>query len=336
MPARSQLLPVAAFAIAAVSLVPLAYVQEVRKQAAVPIQKPAPKPTPPLPPTLADVPYGDHHRQVLDLWQAESDSPTPLVLFIHGGGWSAGDKGSVGSIGLKRLLDAGISVAAINYRLIQQAVDAGVEPPVKWPLEDAARALQFLRSKANDWNLDPDRIAATGGSAGGASSLWLAMHDDMADPDSDDPIARQSTRLATAAVVGAQTNLDPHATRAAMPNMSYGGHAFGFRKPDRPRDAEFQTFHDRRDAVLPWIEEYSPLQHASADDPPLFLAYPAQDKPPVLGEPQKDPTHSAVLGLLLKQALDPLGVKVRLSYPGAEDPDHRDVTDYLIAFFTRP
>jgi hypothetical protein len=191
--------------------------------------------------------------------------------------------------------------------------------------------LQFLRSKAGEWNIDKARVGATGGSAGGASSLWLAMHDDMARPDSPDPVERESTRLACAAVIGAQTTLDPRETRAAMPNMSYGAHAFGFRKAGAPRDSQFQAFFEKRDEVLPWIKEYSALGHASADDPPVFLDYPSQDKPPVKGEPQKDPTHSAVLGLLLKEKLDPLGVEARLSYPGHEDPDYASVTDFLIA-----
>ncbi|MEZ6075854.1 MAG: hypothetical protein R3C56_09310 [Pirellulaceae bacterium] len=86
-------------------------------------------------------------------------------------------------------------MVAINYRYVKNAVEEKVEPPVKAPLEDAARALQFVRSKATDWNLDKKKIGATGGSAGACSSLWLAFHDDMAASDSEDPIARESTRL---------------------------------------------------------------------------------------------------------------------------------------------
>ena len=94
----------------------------------------------------------------------------------------------------RAFLDKGISVAAINYRYTQNGVEDKVEPPVKAPLGDAARALQFVRSKAAEWNLDKQRIGATGGSAGACTSLWLAFHDDMADPKSDDPVARESTR----------------------------------------------------------------------------------------------------------------------------------------------
>ena len=63
-------------------------------------------------------------------------------------------------------LAKGISVVAINYRYVKNGVEEKVEPPVKAPLEDAARALQTIRSKAKEWNLDKKRIGATGGSAG--------------------------------------------------------------------------------------------------------------------------------------------------------------------------
>src|SRR5262245_33697310 len=125
-----------------------------------------PKPAAGLPPTMADVKYGDHPRQVLDFWQAKSETPTPLVFAIHGGGWVNGSKDGYRN-SAKRFLDAGISVVAINYRMVPEATEKKVEPPVKWPLEDAARALQFVRSKAKEWNIDKVRIGATGGSAGG-------------------------------------------------------------------------------------------------------------------------------------------------------------------------
>src|SRR5207253_10141947 len=90
----------------------------------------------PLPkPTLANVPYGTHERQVLDFYKAESAHPTPVVFFIHGGGWVAGDKSGAGSVA--NCLDAGISIVSINYRYTQQAQLAGVKPPVEWPLKDA-------------------------------------------------------------------------------------------------------------------------------------------------------------------------------------------------------
>ncbi len=281
-----------------------------------------------VPPTFSNVHYGQNERQVLDFFKADSTEPAPLVVHIHGGGWVNGDK--VGVPDLKRLLDHGISVASINYRFTTHAQAAGIKPPVKWPLEDAARAVQFLRSKAGEWNIDKSRIAATGGSAGACSSLWLAFHDDMAKPDSPDPVARESTRLTAAAVNGAQTSLDPLQLREWIPNMQYGGHAFGFTGTDG-RDSQFQQFYDHRGDVLDWIKEYSPLAQVGPGDPPVFLNYPGQDKPPVKGEAQKDPTHTAVLGLLLEEKLKAAGDEVHLAYPGHQDPEYSGTAEFMIA-----
>src|SRR3954466_15293916 len=68
----------------------------------------AEQPKPPVdPPTLADVPYGQHPKQVIDFYRAKSKEPTPVVLYIHGGGWRNGSKNTVGA---KTYLAAGISV----------------------------------------------------------------------------------------------------------------------------------------------------------------------------------------------------------------------------------
>jgi acetyl esterase/lipase len=285
---------------------------------------------PQIKPTIENLAYGEHPRQVLDFYKSESKTPTPVVLYIHGGGWVNGDKARVGTVDLKKLLASGVSVAAINYRFTTQAQEAGIKPPVIWPLEDAARALQFIRSKAGEWNIDKTRIGATGGSAGACSSLYLAFHDDLAQPESKDPVARESTRLTCAAVVGAQVSLDPKQLREWMPNMSYGGHAFGFRKPGNGgRDMEFQAFYDHREEVLPWIKQYSPYEHVSKGDPAIFLDYSAQDKPPVIGEIQKDPTHSAVMGLTLMKHLEANKVHGELKYPGHDAP-HANTTAFML------
>src|SRR6266513_1497905 len=68
-------------------------------------------------PDLANLHYGPHERNVLDLWKAKSDQPTPLVVFIHGGGFRGGGKEQLSPALLQGLLERGISVMAINYRL---------------------------------------------------------------------------------------------------------------------------------------------------------------------------------------------------------------------------
>jgi acetyl esterase/lipase len=266
-----------------------------------------------------NVTYGKHPRQVLDFYPAKSAMPTPVVFYIHGGGWQGGDKKGFNA---KPFLDKGISVVAINYRYVKQAAADGVVPPVKAPLEDAARALQFVRSRAKEWNIDKKRIGATGGSAGGCSSLWLALHADMADPKSKDAVARESTRLYCAAVNGAQTSLDPKELREWMPNYGYGAHAFGMKSLDEVLK--------NREKVLKWIKEYSPIEHASKEGPPIGLYY-GGDKNAKKGDSPKDPTHSPILGMLLAEKLKTLGVDVVLSYPGHVNEKYKNSTEYLIA-----
>ncbi|TWT30210.1 alpha/beta hydrolase fold protein [Posidoniimonas corsicana] len=280
-------------------------------------------------PTLSDVRYGDHPRQKLHFWRVESAEPTAVAIHIHGGGWNGGTRlnGNLKSA-LPRLQEAGIAVASVEYRLIRHGVAQGVEPPVKAPLSDCARAVQFVRSKADEWNLDPRRVGLFGGSAGGCTSLWLALHRDLADPDSPDPIARLSTRPTCAAVIRAQTTLDPRQMQEWMPNSFYGGHAFGVGKPGKEnRAANFKEFLARRDELLPQINEYSPYALATSDAPPIYLFYTTK---PAMGEKTKDPTHSSNFGVKLDERLRELGVSSELAYPGAPGVEHATVADYLI------
>ena len=286
--------------------------------------KPA-EPTVPKP-TLTEVRYGEHERHVLDFWKANSRTPTPLVFVIHGGGWKGGSKERVGRfVNVEQLLAAGISVVAINYRFVSHAAAAGIKPPVKAPLHDAARALQFVRSKASEWNIDKARIGAAGGSAGACSSLWLAYHDDLADPKSSDPIARESTRLQCAAVIGAQTTLDPQQMKEWTPNSKYGGHAFG-----RPG---FKEFLQDRNKILPWIAEYSPYALVTADDPPVCLLY---STPPALGQVQKNPTHTANFGAKLQEKCNSVGVGCEFVYTATAKVRHIMASDYLIKNLKAP
>ncbi len=278
-------------------------------------------------PTEYDVAYGPHPKQVLHFWKAESDKPTPVLFFIHGGGWSAGGRLSGLQAMLPEMLKQGISVVSVEYRFINEATEDGVVPPVKGPLHDAARALQLVRSKANEWNIDKARIGASGGSAGACTSLWLAFHPDLADPKSDNPIARESTRLWCAAVNGAQTTLDPQQMKDWTPNSKYGGHAFGFKGDPEKKLSQFDEFLAKRDTILPWIAEYSPYALVTADDPAIYLFY---STPPALGKEEKDPTHTSNFGVKLQEHCKTAGVACELVYPGAPDVKHATVQDYLI------
>ena len=81
--------------------------------------------------------------------------------------------------------------------------------------------------------------------------------------------------------------------REWMPNYRYGAHAFGL--------PNFQSLIDNREQVLPWIKEYSPIEHVSKDDPPIALFYGGEV--PVVGSSPKDPTHSGIMGVKLAERL---------------------------------
>jgi acetyl esterase/lipase len=254
-------------------------------------------------PTFQDVAYGPHERNKLDFWQAESSEPTPLVFYIHGGGWLGGSKEANKGPYLN-LLDQGVSYVSINYRL------ARGDDVLPSSLHDAARALQFVRSKAEEWNIDPERIIATGGSAGGCSSLWLAFHDDLADPDSADPIARESTRILGAAVIKAQSTIDPWLVdRRVGPSAS--NHAMIWETVGAPSlKALFEDWDQYKAISI----AASPLTHLSSDDPPVYMEY--DHGPPAPAE--SDGIHHLEFGRILQEHCHALGVSCEIGFNGKE------------------
>lgn len=257
----------------------------------------AAKPTP----TFKDITYGPHARQRLDFWQAASTTPTPLVIFIHGGGFRGGSKENVNAHTLRQLLDAGISVAAINYRLIAHA-------PLPAAHHDGRRALQFLRSTATAWNLDKTRIGAGGISAGAQICMWLALHDDMADLDSPDPIARESTRLACVAANGGQTTMDVDWWKQWIP---------GYNTPHRDFYEIFGV--QRPEEYRRKVAEVCVLSLVSKGAPPLLMYYSMAPDDPIPSDPQKAQVwwvHHVIFGVKLKEKLDTFGIEAQLNYPG--------------------
>ncbi len=272
-------------------------------------------------PTLSEISYGNHEMQTMDFWKAKSDSPTPLVFVIHGGGFREGEKEWVHRfVDVKQLLDAKISVVSINYRLMKHIKVTNSIPAVKVSIYDAARALQFVRSKAKEWNIDKKRIGGAGGSAGGTACLWLAYHDDLANPKSNDPVARESTRLYCSAIICPQTSIDPKQMKEWVPNNTYGAHLFN-------RNS-FEQFLAARDTIMPWINEYSPYALLSLDDPQTYMYF---RTPPDVGQEQKDPPHSSNFGVKLEEHCKEYGVKCEIQYPGATGTIHENTTEYLIS-----
>ena len=250
-------------------------------------------------PTHENVNYGPHERNVMDVWLANSDRPTPVLVSIHGGGFARGDK-RVSPELLRRCLDSGVSVAAITYRFSNQAI-----APAQFL--DSARAIQFIRHKAEQWNLDPQRMAATGNSAGAGISLWLGFHDDLADPKSEDPVLRQSTRLTCTSVFNGQTSYDPRFIRDLLPGTDTYKHtrlaqlfAVDLNKLDDLPSETYQLF-----------EMVSPIHHLTKDDPPAQLLYAANFDAPVKN--QSVGIHHPKFGQVLKERMDKLGVECQLN-----------------------
>ncbi len=250
-----------------------------------------------LPPDRPDVSYGPHPNNKLDLWLAKSDRPTPLIVFIHGGGFVGGDKSSASAAAIKQCLDSGVSFASINYRFRTEA-------PINTVLRDSARAIQFLRYKAAEFNLDKTRVAAFGGSAGAGTSLWLAFHDDLADPNSDDPVLRESTRLTAAASTAGQATYDILRWRDVLgsdeamrfyPEATWPGF-YGLSSLEEVRGSRGKEL--RADVDM--------LGLITTDDPPVWLG--ASDRHDAL-ENKGDTNHSPKHSEAVKKRCDELGVR---------------------------
>jgi len=238
--------------------------------------------------THSNVAYGpDKIRNSLDFWQAPGDGPRPLLVNIHGGGWTTGDKS--GYFDYKFFLDKGISCATINYRLTP-------DNPLPAPVHDAARAIQFLRSKAAEWNIDPNRIALHGESAGACSAMWLLLHDDLADPDAADPVLRQSSRVCAVAAYAGQTAIDPPVISSWIPstvpmhNMipyAVGQQSMATVWPSDNYESKYRAIY----------QEFSPIHHLDANDPPLYMEYNRSMKLPAQSD--GDAIHHPMFGVKL-------------------------------------
>lgn len=266
-------------------------------------------------PDIVDAPYGPHERNVLDLWRNDAPDPAPLFIFIHGGGFKGGDKQNAPPTLVQGCLDEGIAVARINYRLSQQA-------PYPAPMTDSARAVQFLRSKAREWNIDPERFAAGGGSAGGGISLWLGFHTDLADPESEDPVGSFSTRLSCMACTQTQSSYDLNYIRSIIPGPAYRHEAL--QQLFRVAPEGFQTARAKE-----MFADSSALTHLSAGDPPVHLAYFTPNLPLTDALDANQGIHHPHFGEVLKKRMDELGIECVLRYredfPHAkDDQDLRD------------
>lgn len=274
-------------------------------------------------PTHANVPYDSHERNCFDVWIPEKvdDDPRkfPILVYFHGGGFVSGDKSQFDPTSF---LEVGIACASVNYRLVNGKT---VISPT--PMLDSKRALQTIRHRALEWGLDPGRVALSGGSAGAVIALWLAYNADLADPASDDPIAKESTRVNAVIPLSAPTNL--------MPDWIVKNIGGGKEVHDSfPKLFGEPVTHPLSESLQKKVATISPWEFVSADDPPTYLVYngPLDETPLPETATSNKVIHHPAFGEALKEKLDVLGVENDFRH-GFDPRGKPNLPEYLMTQF---
>ncbi|MEO0542787.1 MAG: alpha/beta hydrolase [Pseudomonadota bacterium] len=127
-------------------------------------------------PTIEDAVYSDiFDRSKLDVWLPEdAKGDAPIVVFFHGGGFVGGDKRNVKLREFIHLPKRGVALASVNYPLKKDITADGEWGHLPTIFAETQKALAFIRSKADEWGIDPDRMVLAGSSAGTVISQYLA------------------------------------------------------------------------------------------------------------------------------------------------------------------
>lgn len=210
---------------------------------------------------IKDLSYGPDERNKLDAYIIDNDGiPSPVLIYFHGGGYVSGDKEVIQYEDLmQECLDANISVVTCNYRFI-------TSHPYPAPMEDGTRAIQFVRSMAVEWGIDPTKIASSGSSAGGHIALWNALRGDLANQTSSDPIERISSDVSAFIGFGTQVSKD----QRFYEGIYNGPHI----QPNLPLFYGVSTMEEvYQHEILALAEQASAINHMSAEAPPAFMDY---------------------------------------------------------------
>jgi hypothetical protein len=271
---------------------------------------------------LLDQSYGKNRAETFDLWIPESKGPVPLVIFIHGGGWVAGDKNEMRTYPktISRFLSRGFALASINYRFLK------VAPLQEIMREDIGGFVQFMRGNAQKYKIDPKRVFSYGASAGASASLWLATHDDLADPSASDPLRRESTRILAAGHLNGQFTYD----------FLRWYECFGEELTDRFLGAQVYSryhLHSKADLKTPEGEairkDLDSYGNMDSSDAPLYLWSSLEDD---LGRDANHFLHAPEHARLLQARAEETGVKAKASIKadgsGTADP-HKQVLEFF-------
>lgn len=199
--------------------------------------------------TLPNTPYGKRELH-LDLFRPEKPAKYPVLLLIHGGGWRSGNKSM--DIPLAQQIAAkGYVTAAVEYRLSPEALYPAA-------VYDIKAAVRFLRANANKYNIDPDKIAIMGSSAGGQLAALIGTTANVKKFDGDEGNKGVSAKVqAIIDVDGILDFTDPNESAKDTDPTRRSAGAFWFGA----------TF---KEAPEKWIEA-SPIQYVGKDTPPILF-----------------------------------------------------------------
>jgi len=282
--------------------------------------------------------YGPDEKNRFDIYIPASDAPTPLLIWIHGGGFTAGSRDTAGlEDNVLAYLAEGVAYASCSYRLLDSPDPDGVLKS----LTDGTRCLQFIRYHAAQLNIDPDNVILMGGSAGAGTSLWIGFNDDMADPSNEDPVLRQSTRVTAVIALATQATYDIGKWKTVV-FEEYGldllelADALGLSQAL----LDFYGITDIDDFESPAILEYRArvdmLDLMDAEDPPFFAQNdlePAGPNAPPLSVNLA--FHHANHALVLAEQADEIGLENVVYIKGLmiEDPSGEDDIDFGLRQF---
>jgi acetyl esterase/lipase len=279
----------------------------------------APGPTP----TSADVPYGAHAHQILDIYApADSKAPCPALIWF-GGIWDA----SKHPVDLNRFNPKGIAVIAVETRTMKDAQADKASPPISYVLTDACRAVQFVRTNAGKWNLDPDRIAVGGGSQGALPALFVACAGERAKPDSTDPVERVPTNVTCVAAYRCQPSIDPKRMQEWVPGVVWGAPALG---------CSFEESLKRRDELLPIINTWSPDALLHKGVPPIYFENEWGLTQPENIQEMPYKVHSPGWAIGFQKLAQAAGVTCYVKYPDHPTPEYADIWNFVIEQLKRP
>jgi acetyl esterase/lipase len=200
--------------------------------------------------------YGQRHDQPLTLDVIKPMRPNGLgVALMVSGGWRSGGPGATPVWMIAPLIRRGYTVFAICH--ISQPDATVIEI-----IDDVNRGVRFVRHHADEYGIDPDHIAATGGSAGGHLSLMLATRGGPGPEDADDAVDRESSAVEVVAIFFPVTDLLN--LGSSTENLGDGGPPKSFRNAFGPDAADLQK----------WKEigrHCSPIYHITPDLPPVLI-----------------------------------------------------------------